>query len=120
MGISAVAALGAATVYSGYSNAQAQKKASDASVAQAQAQQAAQTRQAQADLEQTNRIANEQRAAEAARSAEAAAGSQNGKQTTLTPTVQLAADSAGSDGAASKARSRRAQFRPEYSSGVSI
>ena len=51
--------------------------------------------------------------------ADEATSVQNQRVSDLTPTVQLASD-VGGDNSTAKARQRRAQFRPEYSSGVTI
>lgn len=45
---------------------------------------------------------------------------QNTQVSALTPTVQLAATADEGDGTAKAARNRRAAFKPEYNSGVSI
>lgn len=92
--------------------------ASNAALEQAKKAQAAQTAAANADLSQTLRMTATQAEAEKQR-ASAEVGATAGQETTLTPTVQLASQGSG-DASASKARARRAQFRPEYSSGVSI
>ena len=83
-------------------------------------QQAEQARQLQAqqqafELERKTQM----EAAQKQLAADTAFSAQNQRTSDLTPTVQLASD-AGGDNSASKARERRAQFRPEYSSGVSI
>jgi hypothetical protein len=126
--------IGGSALYVGNKAASAQKQASDAAIAQAKEAQAAQLAQARAEQEQTLQIAREQQAMEATRAAEAKAaqdsanaqaansamGEQNNKTSSLTPTVQLAASAPDSTGSATSARQRRAQFRPEYTSGVSI
>ena len=97
------------------------EKQAAAQIAQAREAQAAQTAMAEAERAQTERLAAQQAAFEVQRNASIAnqaAGEQNSKTSSLTPDVQLAA-SDGVDGAG-KARSRRAQFRTEYNSGVSI
>jgi len=130
MGISAVVALGAATVATSYMGAEAQKDAAE-SAANQQREQAAIEQQNQIALAnqqqaQAKEASDRQIAAEAARQQAAkdtldaqAATTQNSKVSDLTPTVQLASDAGGSQSAAN-ARKRRAQFRPEYSSGVTI
>lgn len=92
--------------------------ASNAALEQAKKDQAAQIAAANADLSQTMRMTATQAEAEKQR-ASADDGALAGQQSTLTPTVQLASQGSG-DASASKARTRRAQFRPEYSSGVTI
>lgn len=119
MAISAVIAT--ATVVGGYQANRSRQKGQDAANAaleQAKKDQAAQTLAANADLSQTLRATAAQAEAEKQR-ASSELGATAGQESTLTPTVQLASQGSG-DASASKARARRAQFRPEYSSGVSI
>ena len=119
MAISAVIA----TAYVGVSGYQANRARqagqhqADMALEQAKKDQAAQTAAANADLAQTMRTTATQAEAEKQR-VSAEEGASAGKESTLTPTVQLA--SQGGDASADKARARRAQFRPEYQSGVSI
>ena len=90
--------------------------------AQAEQAQAAQTLQANQAREQAAAIAAQQAQFEQDRATaqvNQTLGEQNNKTTNLTPTVQLAAQGDG-DAGSTKTRARRAQFRPEYSSGVSI
>ena len=138
MAISAVVgavAVGGAVV-ANKANHAAQDAAGD-QVRQAKEAQAQQAAQAEAERAQTDRIAAEQATFEQQRQEAAAAqqaaslaqqqqiatdgalGAQNQQTSNLTPTVQLAAQG---DGAASatNARKRRAEFRPEYQSGVTI
>ena len=120
MAISAVIATAAVAVggYQINSAKHAGIDASNAALAQAKKDQAAQTAAANADLSQTLRMTATQAEAEKQR-VSAEVGATAGQETTLTPTVQLASQGSG-DASASKARARRAQFRPEYSSGVTI
>ena len=133
--IGAVSAVSAGVMANKQKNAT--NDASNAAVAQAQKDQEAQTANANAQREQAERVQVEQMAfekqrAEAATQQQAAMlaqqqqqatdatlGAQNNQTSTLTPTVQLAAQGDGDAGSA-KTRARRAQFRPEYSSGVTI
>lgn len=142
MAISAIVATTAAVgAYSANKQKGAMVDATNKQVAQAQAQQAQEAQVATRQREQTDRIAATQMAAEqeradalakqqAQQAAAAAAlssqqatdstlGMQNMQISNLTPTVQLAAQGDG-DASAEKSRARRAQFRPEYVSGVTI
>lgn len=124
MAISAVVAVG--TVVAGGVIANKAKNAANdranEALAQAQKDQEAQTAIANRELAQAQQAQAQQQQQEAERSAAMAQqtlGAQNAAPTTLTPTVQLAAQGDG-EASSQKARQRRAQFRPEYQSGVSI
>ena len=83
---------------------------------QRQQAQAEQQRQLQ---EQATATMREQEALARQGAAETALSEQNQRVSDLTPTVSLAAE-AGGDASANAAKKRRAQFRPEYTSGVTI
>lgn len=134
MGISAMIGVAtAATIYTGNQAKKSQEEASNRAIEQARQAQEAQIAQARDEQAQAQRNMEAQQAAEAARlaemqkqaaeasaaSANAATGAQNIRTSELTPTVQLAASGEG-PASSSKARARRAQFRPEYTSGVTI
>ena len=123
MAFSAIAGIGAvASVSASRQAAKATKNASNAAVAQAQSEQAAQSVQADRELAQAEATAAQQRQFEADRAAaevQHKMGMQNSAATDMTANVQLAAEGDGLAGA-NKTRQRRAQFRPEYQSGVSI
>jgi hypothetical protein len=75
---------------------------------------AIQTKAAQQNQQQQQQF----EASRTAAAAEFAAGSENQKLTSAAPTVQLADQ--GTDSSAASARKRRAVFRPDYQSGVTI
>ncbi len=131
MGISAVAAAVVATgAYSADVQRSTANKATDAAVAQAKAdqaqqktiadQQAAAALKAQQDaqafetLRATTLADNQKQLA-----SDTALSTQNQTASTLTPTVALASDPGG-DQSSAAARLRRAQFRPDYASGITI
>jgi len=102
--------------------AEAQKKAAEQSAA---ATLAAAEKESAAQVEAANKAAQATRDAQAAaqafelqRSADAALAQQNLTTSSAAPTVQLADQS--DEGSASAARKRRATFRPEYATGVSL
>lgn len=130
MGLTAVAAavVGGA-VYSADTARKGANKQADAAMEAARIEQEGQIQianqqQAQAVKAQQDAQAFEtQRAATLAASqkqlaADSALSAQNQTVSELTPTVQLAANTEA--GGASAARKRRAAFRPEYASGVTI
>lgn len=129
------AAIGAVVAGVGmYMGGEAQKDAAQtqADTAERAAKQQAEQQKALANqqAEQAKQLQAQQQAFELERkaqmeaaqkqlAADTALSAQNQRASDLTPTVQIAADVGGDSGAA-KARERRAQFRREYESGVSI
>lgn len=130
MAFSAVAAFAiGASVYSAdvgrkTANKQADKAIEQAKAEQAQQMQIAKQQQTQAEAAQAQSQAFEMErqatlaAAQKQLSADEALSAQNQGVSELTPDVQLAANT--EDGGSAAARKRRASFRPEYASGVTI
>lgn len=131
MAFSAIGAIMIGTAaYTADNQRKISNKATDAAVAQAQAEQkqqkeianqqaqAARVAQVQAQEFETKRqqtLADNQKQL----AAETALSAQNQGTSDLTPTVALASSAEG-DQSSAAARKRRAQFRPEYASGITI
>ena len=138
VGVAAGAAIAGIGAYmSGEAQKDAARSQANAQVRAAELQAQQQRELAEKQRQQAEQLQQEQQAFEAARqkqlaeqqaamaaSAKQAAtdqalSAQNQQVSDLTPTVQIASEGTG-ENSASKARARRAQFRPEYGSGISI